>query len=75
MMLEDYPLIGVSEEDKTRRRVLAVAAALEIIKASVAATNAYAGRDKLSKDIEYTRDKIGELADAIQTALEGQEQP
>lgn len=64
-ILQDYQY--KNDDDK---RALVVIAALEIIKASVSSTSAYAGRDKLLKDIEFTKDKVDELADAIQTALE-----
>ncbi|EOC1427279.1 hypothetical protein ACI1AD_002476 [Cronobacter dublinensis] len=61
MLPENYP---------SRSDAEAVNAALEVIKASVAAPNGYEGRDKLAKDIEYTRHHLAELADAIQSALE-----
>ncbi len=64
-ILQDYQY--KNDDDK---RALVVIAALEIIKASVSSTTAYAGRDKLLKDIEFTKDKVDELADAIQAALE-----
>jgi len=67
-MLEGY--FNAADGAEKQKRLLAVQAALEIIQASVASTNAYAGRDKLSKDIDFTKDKVSELADAIQAALE-----
>ncbi|EKM6429630.1 hypothetical protein ACLE0P_000127 [Cronobacter sakazakii] len=65
MLPENYPSRSDAE-----KRLLAVNAALELIKASVAAPNGYEGRDKLAKDIEYTRHHLAELADTIQAALE-----
>ncbi|ELQ6226368.1 hypothetical protein ACM92K_003083 [Cronobacter turicensis] len=65
MLPENYAARSDAE-----KRLLAVNAALELIKASVAAPNNYEGRDKLAKDIEYTRHHLAELADAIQAALE-----
>ena len=47
MLPENYPSRSDAE-----KRLLAVNAALELIKASVAAPNSYEGRDKLAKDIE-----------------------
>ncbi|MGP3594282.1 hypothetical protein [Vagococcus sp. WN89Y] len=67
-MLEGY--FTSSDGAEKQKRLLAVQAALEIIQASVSCTNAYTGRDKLSKDIDFTKDKVSELADAIQAALE-----
>ncbi|XTZ36825.1 hypothetical protein ACQYRI_12525 [Salmonella enterica] len=67
-MLEGYFITNDGLNKK--KRLLAVQAALEIIKASVSSTNSYAGRDKLSKDIDFTKDKVSELADAIQAALD-----
>lgn len=64
-MLEKYSVMSTQEAD----RVFAVAAALEIIKASVSAPCAYVGRDKLDKDAKYAADHVAALADAIQAAI------
>ena len=68
-MLENY-FGSVSAEDSTkqrRRRVMAVNAALEIIKAAVATnTNARNTDFELQQAIKH----IGPLADAIQDAVE-----
>lgn len=69
-MLDGY--FVSSEGIEKKKRIIAVQAALEIVKASVSASCAYAGRDKLSKDMEATKEKISELADAIQAAIEKQ---
>ncbi|MBJ9640710.1 hypothetical protein I5520_01695 [Citrobacter sp. FDAARGOS_156] len=52
------------------QRLLAVQAAMEIVKASVSATTSYTGRDKLGKELDFAKDKVSELADAIQKALD-----
>ncbi|EOC1333628.1 hypothetical protein ACI09U_001356 [Cronobacter turicensis] len=65
MLPENY-----ASRSDAEKRLLAVNAALKLIRASVAAPNNYEGRDKLAKDIEYTRHHLAELADAIQAALE-----
>ncbi len=65
-MLEDYFKGTTSPEEQ---RLLAVQAALEIIKASVSASNAYAARDKLVRDLEVISAKVSETADAIQASL------
>jgi len=72
-MLEGYfnDTSKTSEEAVAKnQRLLAVQAALEIIKVSVSAPSSYAGRDKLGKDIDIAKEKIDALADAIQGALE-----
>lgn len=64
-MLEKYTVHSPEERD----RVLAVMAALDIIKASVSAPCAYAGSDKLEYDAKYAADHVAALADAIQAAI------
>lgn len=51
------------------RRVMAVEAALEIAKASVSAPSAYSGL-KTEFDLQKVASEINALADAIQDALE-----
>lgn len=65
-MINDYPLRGNSSDEVTKRRVVAVSAALGIINSSIAAnTN--------SKDVGYdlrtAAEHVGPLADAIQEAM------
>lgn len=64
-MLENHTAKSTEEVN----RIAAVAAALEIIKASVSAPCAYVGRDKLDKDAKYAADHVAALADAIQAAI------
>ncbi|UMB78858.1 hypothetical protein FXN80_10840 [Dickeya fangzhongdai] len=67
-MLENYfGNASVSREE--RQRLLVVQAALEIAKASAGASGANARADKVEEDLKYAAEKIGLLADAIQTAL------
>lgn len=68
-MLDNFPLRNGSDELKLQRRVLAVAAALEIAKVSASAS----GRthsDKVSDDLQYAALHIEKLADAILAAIE-----
>ncbi len=64
-MLEKYTLRTSEDVD----RVSAVAAALEIIKASVSAPSAYEGKEKLEKDAQHTIAQVANIADAIQAAI------
>lgn len=71
-MLENYfGTAGVEKDD--RQRLLAVQAALEIIKASAGASGANARTDKVEQDTEYAAKRVGPLADAIQAAIEKDE--
>jgi hypothetical protein len=68
-MLENY-FGSVSAEDSTkerRRRVMAVNAALEIIKAAVSASPNSKNTDF---ELEQAAKHLGPLADAIQSAVE-----
>lgn len=68
-MLENFPLRNGSDELKLQRRVLAVAAALEIAKVSASAS----GRthsDKVADDLQYAAQHIEKLADAILAVIE-----
>ncbi|NTY85555.1 hypothetical protein FCH33_02030 [Serratia fonticola] len=69
-MIEKYFETPLGQDEDAHRRLVAVNAALEIAKASVSAPTAYTGANKTSADLGYVKDKIGELADAIQDALE-----
>ncbi|MBU9812368.1 hypothetical protein J1785_21885 [Rahnella sp. SL6] len=68
-MLENFPLRDTTDELKLQRRVLAVAAALEIAKVSASASGR-AHSDKVADDLRYTAENIQNLADAILTAIE-----
>lgn len=63
-MLEGYSVKSTEERD----RLIAVQAALEIAKAAVGATGA-GTQSKVSPDLKAVANGIGELADAIQSAL------
>ncbi|MGA6630299.1 hypothetical protein ACPEGE_29200 [Klebsiella sp. K792] len=65
-MLENY----LNTENKETRRLIAVRAALEIIKESVSASTGYDGKDKLERDIKHASENLSTLVDAIQAALE-----
>ncbi|MDQ7883272.1 hypothetical protein [Atlantibacter hermannii] len=66
MMLEGY--FGEQDTEQNRQRLLAVAAALEIAKASVGAGNGMSGA-RTEYDLQSVAKEIGPLADAIQAAL------
>lgn len=59
-----------AEAIENRKRLLAVQAALEISKASVAASTANAGI-RSQMDLRNVAQEVATLADAIQDALEG----
>jgi hypothetical protein len=67
-MLENY-FGTMNVDDESRKRLLAVQAALEIVKTSVGASTAMSG-SKVGYDLDYAIDKITDLSDAIQDALE-----
>lgn len=66
-MLENY--YGERATDEQRKRLLAVAAALEIAKSSVGAGNGISGA-RTEYDLQSFATEIATLADAIQAALE-----
>lgn len=70
-MLEHYYKSGSITTDEKTQRLLAVQAALEIVKASVNAHYGDANNAKLKFDIQNATEGIGSLADAIQEALKG----
>lgn len=71
-MLENYPAKQESQVSISQARVLAVAAALEIAKASASAPTQRTASDKVGDDLKYAANGIMELADAIQAAIEKQ---
>lgn len=68
-MLENY--FGAQASQEERKRLLAVAAALEIAKASVSAGNGISGA-RTEYDLQAVAKEVAPLADAIQAALERQ---
>lgn len=66
-MLDNY--YGERSTDEQRKRLLAVAAALEIAKSSVSAGNGISGA-RTEYDLQSVAKEIAPLADAIQAALE-----
>ncbi|WP_122095696.1 hypothetical protein [Rahnella sp. Larv3_ips] len=66
-MLEGYYPTGESRENK--QRLLAVQAALEIVKASAGSAGANARTDKVEEDLKYASKELKNFADAIQAAL------
>ncbi|QNO01000.1 hypothetical protein phiOS31_p32 [Serratia phage vB_SspS_OS31] len=76
-MLNDYfkcDQMSGDEGVEQHKRLLAVQAALEIVKASVSAGGGEAGLRKTDCDLEYTTKHLSNLADAIQEALELQDE-
>ncbi|EKN3568588.1 TPA: hypothetical protein U5E25_002103 [Yersinia enterocolitica] len=67
-MLENY--FGIDYTDEQKKRILAVQAALEVIIASAGSTGAYTTNKKVQYDTEHASQQVGNLADAIQAALE-----
>lgn len=63
-MLENYTIRSDAERD----RISALQAALEIAKASVAATTNREHSDKVADDLKYVAKEISALTDAIQAA-------
>ena len=64
-MLENFPLIARSPDTQLQRRVLAMAAALEIAKASAGAASSKTHSDKVADDLNYATKNIEALADKI----------
>lgn len=64
-MLENFPLNARSPELETQKKVLAMAAALEIAKASAAASTHKTHSDKVADDLKYAAQHIEDLADTI----------
>lgn len=63
-MLENYYRNGMATTDEKTQRLLAVQAALEIVKAS-----AGSGNGVMHSDLDQAAERIGKLADAIQAAI------
>ncbi len=63
-MLENYFKNGAIPTDQKTQRLLAVQAALEVVKAS-----ANSGNGVMHSDLDQAAERIGKLADAIQAAL------
>jgi hypothetical protein len=71
-MLEKYFYTPLGNDKEEYRRALAVSAAIEIAKASVGAPSAYSGV-KAGLDLNQVAAEISALADAIQDAMENNE--
>ncbi|WP_243405583.1 hypothetical protein [Pectobacterium versatile] len=70
IVLENYFFTkGGFDTSDDQKRAVAVAAALEIARASAAATSQRAHSDKVRDDLDYAASSIAKLADAIQDAL------
>lgn len=69
VMLENYYENGLISTTEQEKRLIAVQAALEIAKASVAASSVHPRSDRVEDSLTGVADKIGSLADAIQAAL------
>ena len=68
-MLENYYYQSGSQTTPEKKRLIAVQAALEIIKTSASASTADSNNSKLRWDIEYATASLDTLADAIQESL------
>lgn len=68
-MLEKYLFVGGVNSSPEQKRLAAVEAALEIAKASVGNWNASA-YSKVNDDLQHVAKEIGNLADAIQAAID-----
>lgn len=68
-MLEGYYGEGFEETDDQQKRLIAVRAALEIIKTSAEANTANVGYQKVQHDAKHAAEAVSSLADAIQAAL------
>ena len=64
-MLENFPLNARTSELETQQRVLAMAAALEIAKASAASSTHKTHSDKVADDLKYATQHVEALADKI----------
>lgn len=64
-MLENFPLNARSPELETQQRVLAMAAALEIAKASATSSTHKTSSDKLADDLKSATENVEALADTI----------
>lgn len=69
-MLENYPVIARTAEAQTQRKVIAMAAALEIAKASAGSATAKTHSDKVAHDLNYASQNIEALANAIQRYID-----
>ncbi|MGV6478789.1 hypothetical protein ACT2VT_002852 [Pantoea agglomerans] len=72
-MLDGYFSTGFGEEpvsDEKRKRLLAVQAALEIVKASAGAACGDAGSHKLKFDLINAKNNFDDFVDAIQASLD-----
>lgn len=69
-MLENFPLRDNLPDLKIQRRVAAVAAALEIAKASAAASSQRSHSDKVEDDLKHAAANIELLANAILSIIE-----
>lgn len=68
-MLDGYYGSGMVITEEQRKRLLAVQAAVEIAKASVSSADSSV-YSRVGEDIDAVAEKVGALADAIQSALE-----
>ena len=69
-MLKDYFEYEGYDKDARHRRFIAVQAAIDIAKASVAATSASTSPNRVSNSLDGVAESIDKLADAIQAAIE-----
>ena len=75
-MLEGYfsAEFGEVVSDEKRQRLLAVQAALEVVKASASAAGGDAGAQKLKYDLVNAATHFEDFVNAIQTSLEDEEE-
>lgn len=64
-MLDNFPINVRAPEHETQRKIVAMAAALEIAKASAGAATHKTHSDKVADDLKYASQHIEELANVI----------
>ncbi|WHU82995.1 hypothetical protein A7P61_17125 [Pantoea agglomerans pv. betae] len=72
-MLKEYFEYEGYDKDARHRRLIAVQAAMEIVKASVSATSASSSSSRVQNCLDGAAESIDRLADAIQAAIEKDE--
>lgn len=73
-MLDGYFGPGMVTTEEQRKRLLAVQAAVEIARSSASSAAGDSSAGKMYQDLNFASEHIGKLADAIQDALEPEEE-
>ncbi|MFS7192748.1 MULTISPECIES: hypothetical protein [Serratia] len=56
--------------DEQHKKIVAMNAALEVLKASASAQTAWAGSDKVQHDLQHAAQEVASLANAIRTYMD-----